>query len=86
MKIRDIKKMTKDQLAKNLEKYKKDLFNLRFQKINSQLTDVSKFNASKKKYHVHDEENHFKDGDLVTIEETKPYSKKKHFKVLEKNQ
>ena len=42
--------------------------------------------TSSKKYHVHDEENHFKDGDLVTIEETKPYSKKKHFKVLEKYQ
>ena len=48
MKIRDIKKMTKDQLAKNLEKYKKDLFNLRFQKINMQLTDLSKFKTSRK--------------------------------------
>ena len=48
MKIRDIKKMTKDQLAKNLEKYKKDLFNLRFQKVNGQLTDVSKFKLSKR--------------------------------------
>ena len=48
MKIGDIKKKTKDQLIRDLGKYKKDLFNLRFQKINGQLTDVSKFNASKK--------------------------------------
>ena len=48
MKIKDIKKMTKDQLLRDLEKYKKDLFNLRFQKVNGQLTDVSKFRTSKK--------------------------------------
>ena len=48
MKIRDIKKMTKDQLIKDLDKYKKDLFNLRFQKVNGQLTDVSKFKLSKR--------------------------------------
>ena len=47
---------------------------------------LKKVIKSKKKYHLHDEENNFKDGDLVTIEEKKPYSKKKHFKVLEKNQ
>ena len=48
MKISDIKKMTKDQLIKDLDKYKKDLFNLRFQKVNGQLTDVSKFKSSKR--------------------------------------
>ena len=48
MKNRDIKKMTKDQLIKDLDKYKKDLFNLRFQKVNGQLTDVSKFKLSKR--------------------------------------
>jgi len=48
MKIRDIKKMTKDQLLKDFEKYKKDLFNLRFQKANGQIADVSKFKISKK--------------------------------------
>ena len=48
MKSRDIKKMTKDQLIKDLDKYKKDLFNLRFQKVNGQLTDVSKFKSSKR--------------------------------------
>ena len=48
MKNRDIKKMTKDQLIKDLDKYKKDLFNLRFQKINSQITNSSKINTIKK--------------------------------------
>jgi len=36
---------------------------------------------SSKKYHVHDENNSFKKGDLVTIEETKPISKLKKWIV-----
>ena len=47
---------------------------------------LKKIIKSKKKYHVHDEKNNFKNGDFVTIEETKPYSKNKYFKVLEENQ
>jgi small subunit ribosomal protein S17 len=34
-----------------------------------------------KKYHAHDEKNEFKEGDLVTIEETRPLSKTKNWKV-----
>ena len=41
----------------------------------------SKFVTKTKKYHVHDEKNNFKNGDFVTIEETKPYSKNKYFKI-----
>ena len=48
MKFREIKKLTKDQLNKNLEKFKKDLFNLRFQKSNGQITNSSKFRETKK--------------------------------------
>ena len=48
MKIKDIKKLTKDQLHKNLDKFKKDLFNLRFRKVNGQLTNPSKFKETKK--------------------------------------
>ena len=48
MKIKEIKKLTKDQLHKNLDKFKKDLFNLRFRKINGQLTNPSKFKEIKK--------------------------------------
>ena len=48
MKHKEIKKLTKDQLQKNLDKFKKDLFNLRFQKANGQLVNPSKFNETKK--------------------------------------
>ena len=48
MKLKEIKKLTKDQLHKNLDKFKKDLFNLRFRKTNGQLTNPSKFGETKK--------------------------------------
>ena len=48
MKKQEIKKLTKDQIFKNIDKLKKDLFNLRFQKINSQVTNPAKFNETKK--------------------------------------
>ena len=37
----------------------------------------------KKKYNAHDENNNFKNGDKVSIIESKPYSKNKKFKVME---
>ena len=36
----------------------------------------------KKKYNAHDENNKFKNGDKVSIIESKPYSKNKKFKVM----
>ena len=48
MKVKEINKLTEDQLHQNLDKFKKDLFNLRFQKTNGQLTNPSKFKAIKK--------------------------------------
>ena len=48
MKKKDIKKMTKSQALKNLDKFKKDLFNFRFQKINSQVTNPAKISETKK--------------------------------------
>ena len=38
--------------------------------------------TSSKKYHVHDEKNIFKIGDDVKIIESKPFSKKKRWKVI----
>ena len=35
------------------------------------------------KYNAHDEKNKFKNGDKVSIIESKPYSKNKKFEVLE---
>ena len=48
MKLKEINKLTKDQLHQNLDKFKKDLFNLRFRKTNGQLTNPSKFRETKK--------------------------------------
>ena len=48
MKLKEINKLTKDQLHKNLDKFKKDLFNLRFRKTNGQLTNPSKFRETRK--------------------------------------
>ena len=48
MKNNELKKLTKDQTLKNIDKLKKDLFNFRFQKVNSQVTNPSKINETKK--------------------------------------
>ena len=48
MKKKDIKKLTKDEIVKSIEKSKKDLFNFRFQKINGQIKSPSKVNDTKK--------------------------------------
>ena len=48
MKKQEIKKLSKDEAFKNIEKLKKDLFNLRFQKVNSQVTNPAKFGETKK--------------------------------------
>ena len=37
-----------------------------------------------KKYHAHDEDNAYRPGDQVRIEETRPYSKTKTWKVLDR--
>ena len=48
MKKKEIKKLSKDEILKNIDKFKKDLFNFRFQKINSEIKDPSKINQIKK--------------------------------------
>ena len=48
MKKKEIKKLTKQQSLKEYEKLKKDLFNIRFQKINGQLKNPSKINETKR--------------------------------------
>jgi len=48
MKKQEIKKLSKDQIIKNIEKFKKDLFNFRFQKMNSQITNPAKISETKK--------------------------------------
>ena len=48
MKKQEIKKMSKDEILKNIDKFKKDLFNFRFQKVNGQLANPAKINETKK--------------------------------------
>ena len=45
---KNLKKITKDQAIKDIEKLKKDLFNFRFQKVNGQVKNYSKINETKK--------------------------------------
>ena len=48
MKKKEIKKLSKDEAIKNIDKLKKDLFNFRFQKINSQVSNPAKISETKK--------------------------------------
>ena len=48
MKKQEIKKLTKDEIIKNIDKLKKDLFNFRFQKVNSQVSNPAKIGETKK--------------------------------------
>ena len=48
MKRTEIKKMSKDEIVKNIDNFKKDLFNFRYQKMNSQVTNPAKIGETKK--------------------------------------
>ncbi len=48
MKKKEIKKLSKDEMLKSIDKLKKDLFNFRFQKINSQVTNPAKISETKR--------------------------------------
>ena len=48
MKKKEIKKLSRDEILKNIEKFKKDLFNFRFQKMNSQITNPAKIGETRK--------------------------------------
>ena len=46
---------------------------------------LKKVIRARKKYNAHDENNKFKNGDKVSIIESKPYSKNKKFEVMGEN-
>ena len=48
MKNKEIKKLSKDELLNKINSSKKDLFNFRFRKVNSQLDDTAKVSLIKK--------------------------------------
>ena len=47
-KKKENKKLTKDQAEKKILTLKKDLFNIRFKKINNQITNPAQYNEIKK--------------------------------------
>ena len=48
MKKQELKKLSKNEPIKNIDKLKKDLFNFRFQKINSQVSNPAKIGETRK--------------------------------------
>ena len=48
MKNKEINKLSKDELKNKVSSLKKDLFNFRFRKVNSQLEDTAKVSTIKK--------------------------------------
>ena len=49
-KKKEDKKLTKDQASKKIMDLKKDLFNIRFKKINNQVENSAQYSEIKKKY------------------------------------
>ena len=47
-KKKEDKKLTKDQAEKKIQTLKKDLFNIRFKKINNQINNPAQYNQIKK--------------------------------------
>ena len=47
-KKKEDKKLTKDQAEKKIMTLKKDLFNIRFKKVNNQITNPAQYNEIKK--------------------------------------
>ena len=47
-KKKEDKKLTKDQAEKKIQSLKKDLFNIRFKKINNQIENSAQYNEIKK--------------------------------------
>ena len=48
MKNKEIKKMSVDELKKKANVFKKDLFNMRFKKVNGQIQNVAEFSTIKR--------------------------------------
>tara|TARA_B100000029_G_scaffold390004_1_gene386683 strand:- start:1225 stop:1416 length:192 start_codon:yes stop_codon:yes gene_type:complete len=48
MKIKEVNKLTADELKNKSNSIKKDLFNFRFRKVNGQMTDTAKISLLKK--------------------------------------
>jgi len=82
--------------VENVTKFKRKLYGIVVSDINEKTIVVNverrfkhktynKFVSQSKKYHAHDDENKAKEGDRVTIIESRPYSKKKKWELLSIN-
>ena len=49
-KKKEDKKLTKDQAEKKIQTLKKDLFNIRFKKVNNQIENSAQFNQIRKQF------------------------------------
>ena len=79
-KKKEDKKLTKDQAEKKIISLKKIVVEVTRKFKHPFYEKVIK---RSKKYHAHDEKNRFKEGEKVSIIESKPYSKKKTWQVIE---
>ena len=48
MKKKEVKKLSSEQSIREIQKFKKDLFNMRFKKINGQIQSPAEFNKIKR--------------------------------------
>ena len=48
-KKKEDKKLTKDQAEKKIMTLKKDLFNIRFKKVNNQINNTAQYNKNKRR-------------------------------------
>ena len=48
MKKKEVKKLTNEQSVREIQKLKKDLFNMRFKKINGQVNNPAQFSLIKR--------------------------------------
>ena len=69
MKKQEIKKLTKDQAVKKLDALKKDLFNIRFKKINNQIENPAQYSEIKKNIaRISTNLKNLKNKDIVNVE------------------
>ena len=83
MKAKELRDRSMDELFKTLSDLEEQLFKLRFQKSTGQIQNPIKVREVRttSKFMAHDEENRCNTGDRVLIEECRPLSKRKRWRV-----
>ena len=84
MKASELRSKSVEELGGELIELRRAQFSLRMQLATQQLNKVDQMGKvirRSNKFHAHDESNECKEGDLVVIEESRPLSKTKTWKV-----